>query len=181
MEENIKLLEPLTPLEPLKPLKPLIEDKLSDEIVINRNVLSSMLFIFPAIYAYLVLPPYSSVMIGSIICLITSVITHYYKTEHKLFRLIDVVTVNSIATYFILNAIFKIGNKFYANIMYAFAVIALLIYFYVLFNPDMYANYHCLIHICAITGIMFYIKAVKTYLYTPEKASALEQASGVFK
>ena len=129
---------------------------------LNKNVYSSMLFIFPIIYAYILLP-YSDVMFGSIACLITSVIHHYYKAQNKILRVIDILTVNITAVYFTTDCIRKIGMKFYAIIMYFFAASALGFYLYTLYKPDLYCDYHYLVHVLSITGIMFYIKARKTY------------------
>ena len=122
-----------------------------------------MLFILPVIYAYILLP-YSNVMYGSLICLITSVINHYYKSCHNVFRIIDIITVLSIACFFTLHCILEIGIKPYANIMYILAFSALGVYVYLYDKPHLYCSHHCIIHILAITGIMFYIKARHTYI-----------------
>ena len=123
-----------------------------------------MLFLLPIIYSYILLP-YSDVMFGSIICLITSVLHHYYKAQNKLFKMMDKIAVNSIAAYFTIHCIVKFGNKLYAKIMYVFAAGALCAYFIIHFyKPELYCDYHCIVHILAITGILFYIKARKTYL-----------------
>lgn len=124
---------------------------------LNRNVCSSTLFLLPAVYSYLV--NYSQVMWGSLICFFTSIAHHYYKAENKILRIIDIVCVNSIAAYFLFLSIRHIGCTFYANIMYGFAMAALVFFFYLSFRPHLYEKYHCLVHILAITGIMFYIKA----------------------
>ena len=134
---------------------------------LNKNVYSSMLFILPIIYSYILLP-YSPVMFGSIACLLTSVIHHYYKAENKYLRIIDRITVNSIAGYSTINCIINIGNKFYANIMYFFAFLALALWAYIFKNPNLYCDYYCLVHILAVTGVLFYIKSLKTYLEPKE-------------
>jgi hypothetical protein len=130
---------------------------------LNRNVYSSMLFIFPAIYSYTVLS-YCPLMFGSIACLFTSVIHHYYKAKNKYLRIIDKITVNSIALYFIIHCIREIGNKFYAKITYFLAVLSIMFYIYICIHPELYCDYHCILHILSISGIMFYIKSIKTYL-----------------
>jgi len=124
---------------------------------INRNFCSSLLFLLPAIYSYSV--SYPLVAIGSIICLITSTLHHYYKARHNLFRKIDILCVNSIAVYFVFTCLTLIGFTFYAKIMYLCAMIALIIYFYMYNHPHLYENYYFLVHLFAISGIMFYIKA----------------------
>ena len=124
---------------------------------INRNVFSSTLFLAPAIYSYMV--NYSRVMWGSLICFLTSTIHHYYKSQNKILQRIDIVCVNSIAAYFLFHSFIYIGFTFYANIMYCFACVVLVIFFYLFFRPHLYEKYYCLVHIFAITGIMFYIKA----------------------
>lgn len=63
---------------------------------INRNVYSSMLFIIPTLYAYVLLPYYSELMVGSFLCLITSVYHHYYKAEIGFLKTLDRIVVNSI-------------------------------------------------------------------------------------
>lgn len=124
---------------------------------INRNFCSSLLFIFPAIYAYKV--NYNEVMYGSIICLFTSISHHYYKTQHKLLRIIDIICVNSIALYFVYQCLTIIGFTFYANLMYLSAFIALIFFIYIRFKPHFYECSYFWVHIFAILGIMFYIKA----------------------
>ena len=124
---------------------------------INRNFCSSTLFLAPAVYSYIV--NYSNVMWGSIICFITSAAHHYYQAQNKILRIIDIVCVNSIAAYFVIYCFMHIGCTFYANIMYGFAFAALVFYFYLLSKPHLYNKYHCIVHVLAITGIMFYIKA----------------------
>jgi len=125
---------------------------------INRNFCSSMLFLAPAIYAYLV--NYSKVMWGSLICFLTSALFHYYQAKNKVLRIIDILCVNSIAAYFLVHCFTTIGFTFYANIVYGFAIVALSFYFYLFFKPpNLYEKYHCIVHIFAITGIIFYIKA----------------------
>jgi len=133
---------------------------------INKNLCTSLLFIVPVIYAYLILPPYSSLMIGSTACLITSVVNHYYKSQNKLFRIIDFAVVVPIAAYFTLHCYFMIGFKFYAIMVYICALISLCAYYYI--NYCITCDYHCLVHICAVIGIMLNIKSVKTYLLTEE-------------
>ena len=134
---------------------------------INKNLCSSTLFIFPAVYAYLILPRYSLVMFGSIVCLITSIVNHYYKNQNNLFRTIDIITVVAIAAYFTIHCLFNIGFKFYSNIVYILVIMSLSTYCYVnYYNP---CDYHYLVHIFAITGIMLYIKSIKMYLIHEEK------------
>jgi hypothetical protein len=126
---------------------------------LNKNFYSSMLFIVPTIYAYSISPPLYDIVIGSFVCFITSIINHYYKAENRLIQNIDRVVVISIAVYFTLQCLFKIGFTFYANIMYFLAGSAIIVYLYLHYNPHLYCDYHCLIHILAISGIMFLIKA----------------------
>ena len=99
---------------------------------INRNLLSSMLFIFPAIYGYLI--SYKLIMYGSIICFFTSIVNHYFCSKHKYFRIIDIIFVNSIALYFVFHSLFNIGFNTYSTIMYVLAVITLSIYLYIKFK-----------------------------------------------
>jgi hypothetical protein len=103
----------------LSPLPPLAGADIGTVIGkgINKNLCSSTLFIFPVIYAYL-FPSCRELMIGSLICLFISVLNHYHKAEILFISYLDRLIVNTIAGYFILNCIIKIGNTFYANIMY---------------------------------------------------------------
>jgi hypothetical protein len=137
---------------------------------INRNVYSSMLFIIPTLYAYVLLPYYSELMVGSMLCLITSVYHHYYKAEIGFFKTLDRIVVNSIGFFFTLRCIIKIGSKFYANIMYFIGILAWATFYYVsVYNSKLYCDYHCLVHIFAVIGILFCIKAHETYLLPEDK------------
>jgi hypothetical protein len=123
----------------------------------NRNFYSSLLFAIPTIYGSLI--NYPAVAIGSFICLLTSVCNHYYESKHQLFNKVDIITVNSIAAYFTFQCFRKIGFTFYAILMYILGSLALIIWFYHKYNPQLYETHYCLVHIVAITGIMCYIKA----------------------
>ena len=128
---------------------------------INRNLLSSMLFIFPAIYGYLI--SYKLIMYGSIICFFTSIVNHYFCSKHKYFRIIDIIFVNSIALYFVFHSLFNIGFNTYSTIMYVLALITLSIYLYIKFKPYLYEKYYCLVHLFAVIGVMFYIRSYIMY------------------
>ena len=142
---------------------------------LNINFYSSMLFIIPAIYSYFALPLSLHMTLACIICLITSVLNHYHYATHKILNLIDIVCVNSIAAYYTLFNVFKIGFSFYSNIMYVFAGAALTFYFYLQKHPHLYERYHCLLHLLAITGIMFCIKSLQAY---SNKLDNLSQVTG---
>ena len=125
---------------------------------INRNFCSSFLFLFPALYGYSI--DYQAVVICSILCLITSTTHHYYQAQHIIYQIIDRICVNSIAIFFILHCIIKIGYIFYAKLMYIFAILALLTYVYIhYYHNELYKSCYFFVHIFAISGIMFYIKA----------------------
>ena len=126
---------------------------------INRNFCSSFLFLFPALYGYYV--NYTSIIICSMICLFTSTAHHYYQARHKILQMIDRICVNCIALFFICHCILKIGCIFYANLMYLSAIISLFIYIYIFYSNDtvMYEKYYFYVHIFAVSGILFYIKA----------------------
>ena len=126
---------------------------------LNKNFYSSMLFIVPAIYAYSISTPSYDIVIGSLVCFITSIIKHYYKAEKPLIQNIDRVIVLSIGAYFTLLCLFQIGFMFYANIMYILAGAAIAFYLYLNDKPHLYCDYHFLVHVLAISGIMFLIKA----------------------
>ena len=129
---------------------------------INRNAISSILFIIPAIYSYLI--SWFIVSTGSIICLFTSIINHYNMSQHKIYRPLDIICVNSIAIYFVFFTIFTVGISFYSNIMYFLCFITVGTYLYIRINPYLYKKYYCLVHIFAVTGIIFCIKSYDTHL-----------------
>ena len=139
-----------------------IEPELPTTIVssgcINRNFCSSFLFLFPALYGYYV--NYTAIIIGSILCLCTSTAHHYYQARYKLLQIIDRICVNIIALFFISQCILKIGCIFYANLTYICAFITVLIFVYIYCsNIEIYEKYYWLVHVFAVSGIMFYIKA----------------------
>lgn len=129
---------------------------------LNRNAISSMLFILPAIYGYII--NWISISIGSIVCFFTSVINHYNTSQHKIFRPLDIVCVNSIAFYFLLYTIYTSGISFYSTIMYLISILTLSIYFYIRMKPYLYVKYYCWVHIFAVTGVMLCIKSYDTYV-----------------
>ena len=55
--------------------------------------------------------------------------------------------------------------------MYFLTGSAIAVYLYLHNNPDLYCDYHFLIHILAITGIMCFIKAKMTIQVTPSLIS----------
>jgi|LakMenE01Jun11ns_1017448.scaffolds.fasta_scaffold9446741_1 hypothetical protein len=136
---------------------------------INRNVISSMLFILPATYGYII--RWFLISVGSVICFFTSIINHYNTSQHRLFRPLDIVCVNSIAAYFVFFTIYNIGISFYSIITYLLCFITVSIYLYIFIKPYLYANYYCLVHLFAVTGIMFCIKSYDTHFNSKNKSS----------
>ena len=124
---------------------------------VNRNIISSMLFIIPAIYGYII--SWFLVSICSLICLFTSIINHYHSSEHKLFRPLDIIFVNSIGLYFLIFTIYTIGVSFYTKLMYIFSIITVSIYLYIRINPHLYKKYYFFVHVYAVIGIMLCIKS----------------------
>ncbi len=149
-----------TAVEPISIETSCVEPSLTG--CINRNFCSSFLFFLPAIYGYSI--DYYPVMVGSILCLLTSTSHHYYQSQHILLQKIDRIVVNSVAAYFIYDCITSIGYSFYANIMYVLVIATLICFFYITFNPNLYQKYYLLVHILAITGILFYIKAYSSQI-----------------
>lgn len=129
---------------------------------INRNIYSIMLFLLPAIYGYFALPDLT-ITIACVLCLITGFIYHYYRAKNKILRIIDMTTVFSIGIYFTYLCISKAGLKFYTILMYIFVGLTLAFYAFLLKNPHLYEDYHFIIHILAITGVMFCIQSLKEY------------------
>ena len=145
----------------------IISDNISDSCLsikgfiiddcVNRNVISSMLFIIPAIYGYII--SWFIISIGSLICLFTSIINHYNTSQHKIFRPLDIVCVNSIAIYFVFFTYYNIGISFYSIITYLLSFITLSIYLYIRINSHLYKNYYFWVHVFAVTGIVMCIKS----------------------
>lgn len=135
----------------------IVETNKLEETRLNKNLLSSLLFILPSIYGYYI--SYKAIMIGSIVCLLTSSVNHYYKSEHKIFNWIDILCVNTIAIYFGIKCLTQSGCTFYFILMLLFAFIALFIWFFVKFNPHFYEDYYWLTHFFAVTGVIICIKA----------------------
>ena len=139
-------------------IEPGLPNTISSFGCINRNFCSSFLFLFPALYGYYV--NYTAIIIGSTICLFTSTAHHYYQTQHKILQMIDRICVNCIALFFIFHCILTIGCIFYANLTYACALITFFIFVYIYCsNIEIYEKYYWLVHVFAVSGIMFYIKA----------------------
>ena len=130
---------------------------------INRNLYSIMLFLIPAIYGYLVLPDLK-ITIACLLCLITGFVHHYYKAKNRLLRIIDVGTVFSIGIYFTYVCFSKVGLNSYTKLMYIFISLTLAFYVFLCKNENLYDDYHFILHILAITGVMFCIKSLKKIL-----------------
>jgi len=124
---------------------------------INLLVFSSMLFIIPAVIAF-VLIPRKDIALASLGCLLTSVFNHYYKSQHKLFWKVDLVFVNSCGLFYFLHSLFKIGFNLYSVIMYLLSFISVGIYLYLKNSPkSLHDTYHWLVHVFSNIGIVFYI------------------------
>ena len=119
-------------------------------------LLTSLLFSVPAIYA----PCYSEVMYGSLACLGTSVINHWYLGQHWGWNIFDRITVIPTAAFFISKCAYVKGVKKEASLVYGFALLASLVYLYLSPRPELYLEYHGWVHVLAITGIMFYIRVM---------------------
>lgn len=132
---------------------------------INRNIYSIMLFLLPAIYGYFALPDLT-ITIACVLCLITGFIYHYYRAKNKILRIIDMTTVFSIGIYFTYLCFSKVGLKFYTILMYIFISLTLAFYVFLCKNENLYDDYHFILHILAITGVMFCIKSLKEYCGT---------------
>jgi hypothetical protein len=134
---------------------------------INRNIYSIMLFIIPAIYSYYALPDLKCT-IACLLCLITGFIHHYHRAKNKILRVIDITTVFLIIGYYTYLCISNAGLKFYTIIMYFFLGLTIAFYVFLLKKPHLYDDYHFILHILAITGVMFCIKSLKEYCYVSE-------------
>ena len=125
---------------------------------INLLVFSSMLFIIPTVIAF-VLIPRKDIAWASFGCLLTSVFNHYYKSQNKIWHILDLVFVNSCGLFYLLHSLFKIGFNVYSLIMYLLSIISVGIYLYLKkkLSATTHNNYHWLVHVFSNSGIVFYI------------------------
>jgi hypothetical protein len=123
---------------------------------LNPLVFSSMLFCVPMNLAYL-LNPQKDIFIACFLCLLTSVLNHYYKGQNQILKYIDIVFVNSCALYYTLHSLIKIKSNIYSKIMYVFAGLSGGTYLYLKAHPEIHHQNHWIIHVTSNTGIVFYI------------------------
>ena len=123
---------------------------------INVEVVSSFCCFFVSA-AYAFFQDKMDLTLGSTLSLLTSVSTHYHHTQHKLLRQIDLVTVNSVALYFLYKLTFddNYTNGYKKYIVYTCATTAVTLYGYQRFYRM--TKHHWLIHVMANTGIIVYI------------------------
>ena len=127
---------------------------------ININVLSSLLFAVPGIFAYSVSGA-SRLTIACFLCLLTSVANHYLESTNIWLQLIDRITLSSIAAYFTIQCITQHGCQYYACWMYLFGLGALATFYYLWNKPQLYHKYYFMVHVLACTGIMFYVQTTR--------------------
>ena len=122
---------------------------------INLNFFSSMLFIVPLLYGYYT--SFYTIIPYCIVCLLTSLINHYYNSNNKIFGYIDKICVNSIAGGFILYMLLNTQVNVYSIITYIISLITISIYLYVCSDVNM-SKYYFLVHLFSNIGILFCIK-----------------------
>jgi hypothetical protein len=115
---------------------------------------TSFMFIIPIILALILNINY--VAFTSFLCLITSIVNHYYENNNTLALNIDIVVVRSVALFHIIYALYNFRFSYiFILISYLFSLLTIKIYLDI-HTYELY-EYHYFIHYCSITGIVFYI------------------------
>lgn len=134
---------------------------------INVNFFSSMLFIVPLLYGFYT--SFYTIIPYCIICLLSSLMYHYYNSENKIFGYIDKICVNSIAGGFILYTLLNTQLNVYSIITYIISLITISTYLYVCSDVKMW-KYYFLVHLFSNVGILF---CIKTYMINLKKYDIL--------
>jgi hypothetical protein len=112
------------------------------------------MFIIPIILALILNISY--VAFTSFLCLITSIVNHYYENNNTLALNIDIVVVRLVALFHIIYALYKFRfSNIFILITYLFSLLTIKIYLDI-HTYELY-EYNYFIHYCSITGIVFYI------------------------
>ena len=127
---------------------------------VNINILSSLLFAVPGVFAYSIFG-LSWLTVACFLCLITSVANHYFESTNIYAQWLDRVTVSSIALYFTIRCITQQGCAYYACWMYFFGLAALAAFYYLWNKPELYHKYYFMVHVLACTGIMCYVQTTR--------------------
>jgi len=99
------------------------------------------------------------IVVASLLCLCTSVCHHSLKEPSKKLRLLDIVVVNSIGCYFLIDCYLTIPLCHETRIVYLCAIGAFLQYTYQqrTINATFGKKYHWLIHIMANAALGIYV------------------------
>lgn len=123
---------------------------------------SSFVFIVPCIVAYCF--RIYDVMIATFLCFVTSFVN--YMTLSQTTRAVDIVTVNTIAIFYVCHSIWLIakGHYHFINVLIV-AFYSILIYYLVRQNR-VHDNCHVFVHLNAALGICIYLLAYHTLTNT---------------
>ena len=119
------------------------------QVLLFPPPLSSLLFSIPCIYAFY--HEAYDVAYACLACLFTSFTYHTYRNPR--FRIVDVLIVRTISTLYVLHAIFKLGVNINTCGLYFFTLVTLIYYCFA------HSAAHAPIHLFAIIGILFYVRA----------------------
>lgn len=124
---------------------------------LNRNVVSSFCsFLLTAIYALTL--NNQTIFAACLLCLCTSVCHHSLKKPSEKMRIVDMVVVNSIGSYFIRDCYLTLPICLETQMVYLCAMTAFLQYMRTI-NKNFGVKYHWLIHVISNTGVGFYVYA----------------------
>ena len=122
---------------------------------------TSLLLIFPAIYAYghgLI-----DVFVASMICAMTSFLHHGNNCKDHGLAIIDRTAVRLISMVYILHAILFLGSSLHVLSLLLFGVVtgALYVRYALLQDTEDVHDMHALIHVFAMVGMIQYVNARK--------------------
>jgi len=124
---------------------------------------TSFLFIIPSTIAWYIIPK-KDIAVSSFACFLTSVIAHYYDCQNHLASMIDIVFVRTIGIFYLIHSIVSMGVNPIIVWMYACSVISVGLYLQIRNVPKESCQWHYLIHLSSVTGILVYIIARYMYL-----------------
>lgn len=131
--------------------------------IMSICAISSSLFLIPAVVAWFALKQ-KDVAVACMVCFVTSVCNHIYQGQNEVLRTLDVWVVRGIALMYTVHCIVTMGVKMWALAMYACGVLTLAWYIYLRIRAQVDYNWHCMVHVFAVLGIMCYIIARREYL-----------------
>lgn len=115
------------------------------------NVLSSLLFFIPAYVAWK--SECRDVAVASVICCATSVMNHMHSTSHYTIRMMDIICVRGVGAYYVWRCLNRPPSLYTCLTLWWSALTV-----YIYLTLELY-EYHWIIHVCAISGILCYIRS----------------------